>query len=814
MHRAEKTSSKVCRERELEVAKTIHHKKLGETRSAIDTKKPRTSSMYHMTRNKRRERMAEEREHEIERVNHILVNRMNDVINCSTWEFHPTTSVEDVSYTVYHSPRHSPRKPVAPTKKSLNDGFRTRKLRQIESDNATHKERLRTSRTHYKNTKLVNEWKQSVKYLKSICAFPLLGRTTGPPPENDRFDYPPPARPSLLDDSGLADDNLLEFYSMSLPTINVKEKQLPPHEPTRPPPLPEHQRLDFRSPAKPKPSFQPKRVGMRPGLPSLDPLSPRFKWGPRGFPLADPSLLDADMPYIFKQCRVVDGVYFVLTVTSGHTYGMNVVAYDGETCRSYELAVSKEHVLKILRDCVSIREEFSVEVISRFLCDKLQFIPHVLYIPLEEPVVASPRVVGKATPATITKTSIFCMFHIVPLAPPPTPPYLVSVASSGDGASVHFTAEDPTTHQRYATTKSATDIVAYLKDKSTPKFTTVEAAAVAVLPFLTIEDGRLTWLSGVTPARGSTASVFKSTRWIDGTYYRLNVRALDEPRGSVDIVAYDSEVCESIHVTLTAAQSTDVVVNGNWEVILDHLRVDKGPPRGLRFDSQAVSSKASTTISASSEGTSNESNIAATRPPQPLNVVQAQADDMAETQVEAAKTPQASLRAAQARQREEEQRQAAHVIKTTYLRSIHQKKRAKKRQHNIVLCGGTPPTEGHKSNKTDNVRAEKAAVAIQKIVRGSIARHTVVVEMKRNEHEEQVFRSVTKIQARVRGAQTRQHMETHQHKSVDDANEVAPWRSEAATVIQARIRGSLARKSMHNQHLSTKRETSVEPSRG
>ncbi|RHZ27370.1 hypothetical protein DYB37_008703 [Aphanomyces astaci] len=771
MYRAERTSSKLCRDRELEAAKVIHHKKLGETRSAIDTTKPKTSSMHHMMCNKRKNRLVEERMEEIEKHNNLLVNRMADVLNCSTWEFHPSTSVEDVSYTVYHSPRHSPRKPSAPSpaKKSLNDTFRTKKLKQIQAENEVHEFlMLRTTSTHYKTTKLQREWKQSVKYLKSICAYPLMPPSKGQP-ENDRFDYPP-LRPLLLrsgDGDVVDQDDLLEFYSMSLPTIitPILENKLPAASSL----MASHYSRGRQSKHQ-RPSFQPQRVGKRPGLPSLDPLSPRFKWGPNGSPYSPhnaPPTLSLDPSYNFKQCRVIEGVYFVLTVKSGRSpYGMTVVGYDGETCRSYELVVSKEHVLKLLRDCISIREEFSVETISRLLCDKLQFVPHVLYIPLDD---ASPS----SSCSSMQQSSIFCMFHEVPIVPS-LPPFLVSMASTEDGG-VLFCAEHPITRRAYVLTKSGLDIVAYLHTKATtPAFSTLEAAAVAVLSYLVLQNGLLTWQ--LPPPK--RVCVFKSARQLGHDYYLLHVcheQPPGESGGHQVVVAYNADECASLELVLPS--HVDQV---NWESVLDSIVLDVEPVKCLRYappPSVAVPVHEKEELLVPPLRTTTDSVVATNK-----------------DNNKAAATIQATMRAALCRRLYLEKLNAAHVIKTSCLRRLYQKKRTKKRQHQIVLC--SPLRNPPKGGKA--IEEAAAAVTIQKVVRGSICRHAQALRKKRPAtpmevrqscDNANVDKSVSVLQARFRGAQTRQKVVKLQQEQEN-----------AAKVLQARMRGTLARNHIERHH--------------
>ncbi|CAK4385259.1 unnamed protein product, partial [Aphanomyces euteiches] len=648
MHRAEKTSSKICRDRELDLVKSIHHKKLEETRSAIDTSKPKTSSMYHMKRNKRRERLLKEQAVEIHRNNHLLVHRMKDVLECSAWEFHPCTSVNDTSYTVYHSPR-SPRKPpgpppassTSPSKSrkapaaSLNAPFRSRQLKQIKSENAAHQQRLRQSQTHYKNAQLSKEYKQSVKYLESICAFPLIqGGGGGATSPHHRTPKPPP--PLLLDEDDDDDDedNLLEFYNMILPTIHIPKE--PKNTAANGTSLPHLSPSTFSSSGggggvpKLKCYMGPQQPP-RPRLPSLDPLSPRFKWGPHGAPHLEPtppppsaSQSEDENAYNLKQCRRIDGVEFVVAALSGQTYGLVLQAHETKAKHRrhmYELFASKDHILELLEGSASsVADEFSVHGISNMLCDKLRYAPSVLSIPLTLP-----------RPSESLQTSIFCRFELVSLADN-LPPFVVSMASTEDG-SLCFTTEHPTTQESHRLIISAADIMAFLKShQATPgRIETLEDAAVAALPFLNVAaNGRLT----------------------------LQVR-----------------------------------------------------------EKTAVKAK-----------------------PEPCPSERAQA----------AATIQATMRAAILRKLFLDKKNAVHVIKTTYLRRLHQAKRAKKRQHQPIVLKGSSKEFKLSSTIT-------AAVTIQRFVRGFLARHMVheALERQRILQERLVERGVRKIQAHVRGANVR-----------------------------------------------------------
>ncbi|EQC32577.1 hypothetical protein SDRG_09895 [Saprolegnia diclina VS20] len=499
MHRAEKTSSKVCRDRELEVAKAIHRKKLQETRSAIDTHKPRTSTMYHLLHNMKREREVEDRLDEIERHNNLLVNRMSDVMHCSAWEFHPSpaSSVNTVSYTVYHSPRHpSPLKPSAPSplKKSLNGTFRTQRLRQIQSDNLAITRRVRKTKTHYKNTRLRKEWQQSVKYLKSICNFPLL-KPSPPATTTSKNTIDPTmqnARAFMQAQTlGDEEDDLLQYYNLSLPTINVKVAT----PPTTVPPKCRHKAR--------KPAFEPKKVGTRPGLPVLDHLSPRFKWGPSSeFMHATPKSPMQGQSHLLKKGRTIDGVDFVVTVASAPMYGMTISAHDGSAETTYELYVSKDDMLGLLKDVVSIEEEFAVETISRLLCDRVRFEQRssMLYLPLNE----------VRSVAGLTLETLFCLVAPCSIH---GEDYTVSVSSAADG--VRFDVQHTVSRQTFSLELTTNELQRALREMHVTA-STVDAAVRMLLPCILVDTGAVRLCQ---PPTSAAVVVWETGHVLQGTYY-------------------------------------------------------------------------------------------------------------------------------------------------------------------------------------------------------------------------------------------------------------------------------------------------------
>ncbi|OQR96472.1 hypothetical protein ACHHYP_15800 [Achlya hypogyna] len=743
MHRAEKTSSKLCRDRELDAAKAIHRKKLQETRSAIDTHKPRTSTMYHLLHNMKRERELEDRQDEIERHNTLLVNRMTDVLHCSAWDFHPSpaSSVNTVSYTVYGSPRHSPHKPSAPAKKSLNETSRTQKLRQIHSDNLAITRRVRQSSTHYKNSRLHKDWQQSVKYLKAICAFPLL-KPSPPSPREAPLPLVNPReflRAQALDEE---EDDLLEYYNLSLPTLAV-----PAATPPRAPVL-RHKKAR---------GFEPKRVGARPGLPVLDHMSPRFKWGPSSqfVTAAAPTPPKAPPPYLFKKGRAVDGTYLVLTVATAHTYGMTVGAYDGETCRSYELDVSKDDMLRLLRDAISVRDEFAVEAISQLLCDRLRFDASTLFLALDAP----------RTVAGLEQRTLFCSVQPHSVG---TDRFLVTVASTDTG--VRVTAVHNRSRASCSLALTFDELVQTLRSLRRVA-TSVEGAVSVLLPCLVVEDGIIAFRRPAPPPAPRRPVLWETERELQGQHWRWR---LECDAGDLLLVATDpSDGAATMELPLHNEVETP-----SADALL--ARVTIGPNRRLQVSSP---SRPSTTEHADTV----------------LSKLAEMENDMrrfieqhhsSARLLDAMARPDVSETIADEEEDEEEDEQIGALAAT----------RIQAQFRGALVRRGTMELRRSLGMRVDiaPLELDKAAAAtrIQAHVRGAISRQARAKDEVRPlpsfELSPSEERGLSRLQARVRGSLVRRRLHDEPMPM-----ELFDPRAQAATQIQARFRGTLSRQLLH-----------------
>lgn len=196
MHRAEKSSSKICRNREVERAQELHRKKIDGVKSYL-TAITKPTSERSPTVFRRKLPTSSEVATSSSMVLHkdpisdscqsigsppsslgMDMDNYSDSY-CDEFEtssvamdkldeFRVVTTVDPKRYV------HAKVPPRASTHgKTLNGSFRTRRLKQIQVDNVGLFQRIRNSAAHYRNDDLRRDWDQNISYLTSICEFPL-----------------------------------------------------------------------------------------------------------------------------------------------------------------------------------------------------------------------------------------------------------------------------------------------------------------------------------------------------------------------------------------------------------------------------------------------------------------------------------------------------------------------------------------------------------------------------------------------------------------------------------------------------------------
>lgn len=268
MHRAEKSSSRICRNREVERAQELHRKKIDGVKSCLTATTSPTAQMTNTRPTAMKSSISsvfrkfktpaaastshsslcggdgsslcntaipddddddgddDGTEQQHSGASFFAVHSGGDYISdgCDTMynesnlmaahslvkmdEFRSVAPVPMHSNTkTHHHHRHQygkvPPPPAGAQKKTLNGSFRTRRLKEIQTNNAVIFERIKKSAAHYRNDDLKREWEQNVSYLASICEFPvapvLLGngafRGNAPPPSfSSGIDRTPPVK--------------------------------------------------------------------------------------------------------------------------------------------------------------------------------------------------------------------------------------------------------------------------------------------------------------------------------------------------------------------------------------------------------------------------------------------------------------------------------------------------------------------------------------------------------------------------------------------------------------------------------------------
>lgn len=212
MHRAEKSSSKICRNREVERAQELHRKKIDGVKSYLTAitkptaersptvfrrKLPMSSGVVSSSSIAIHKNPVSDSHQSIESPTSSLSMDTDNYSDTYCDEFETASLTLDkmdefrvVTSTV--DPRHPVHARVPPRasthNKTLNGSFRTRRLKQIQVDNVGLFQRIRNSAAHYRKDELRRDWEQNVSYLTSICEFPLTKECIA---SQNNLQYPP-----------------------------------------------------------------------------------------------------------------------------------------------------------------------------------------------------------------------------------------------------------------------------------------------------------------------------------------------------------------------------------------------------------------------------------------------------------------------------------------------------------------------------------------------------------------------------------------------------------------------------------------------
>uniref|UniRef100_K3WL77 Uncharacterized protein n=1 Tax=Globisporangium ultimum (strain ATCC 200006 / CBS 805.95 / DAOM BR144) TaxID=431595 RepID=K3WL77_GLOUD len=287
MHRAEKSSSRICRNREVERAQELHRKKLDGVKSYLVgvTRPPIAVKPLALFRRKPQpphpsnprgdgERNAEEHctddengddAYEDEEDGGMLMTStlsrasMNSLVDdhdaddmetqcsgngttaSSQQPHHSLAKLDDFCSAVpvgldtsthhrrlvhlhHQSPGKAPPPPPPRSKKKpLHSAFRLRRLKEIRADNVGLLERIKKSAAHYRNDALQRDWAQNVSYLASICEFPVTLESLVAAPSPRH----PPVQPYPFGDVFSRPHGRMDTPESLLPSIHQHQPQQP-----------------------------------------------------------------------------------------------------------------------------------------------------------------------------------------------------------------------------------------------------------------------------------------------------------------------------------------------------------------------------------------------------------------------------------------------------------------------------------------------------------------------------------------------------------------------------------------------------------
>ena len=143
-------SNKYLYSKQIEHRQNIHRERLKNMKPAIDNKPPKKPS--HLTSNKKREQMMEERFTRIERENRLLLEKMSHILSKKTLD-------NSQNY-----------KPV----RSLNKSYRKRELQRITLENQEILRRIQQREPNYNHAQWEEDRRQHERYMKNICEYPRV----------------------------------------------------------------------------------------------------------------------------------------------------------------------------------------------------------------------------------------------------------------------------------------------------------------------------------------------------------------------------------------------------------------------------------------------------------------------------------------------------------------------------------------------------------------------------------------------------------------------------------------------------------------
>ena len=207
--KAERFTSKICRDKELRRLHKEHRRRLRRLAPAVDNSVPPSQYMFHLRRNLKKEQAQYDRADQINKHNIILLQRMAHIMQ--------NGGGEDWHASPY--PKFMPRR-----------GTKQNKLQRVQEENMAILGRITSAAPHYPKSKHQREWRKNTKRMRSMQNFPHVRHL-------EPLQHPEPFRLSVGRDrdemSEMLQNLMAERQTGPLPSISNRFRV--PHPPAGPP---------------------------------------------------------------------------------------------------------------------------------------------------------------------------------------------------------------------------------------------------------------------------------------------------------------------------------------------------------------------------------------------------------------------------------------------------------------------------------------------------------------------------------------------------------------------------------------------------
>lgn len=151
MYRSIPVANKACHERNQKRHQEMHKQRIKAMRPQVDTSTPSVAHLDHLRNNLKREQLLEERYHEIDRANRILLHKMSDIMKSQQGEIRGKSGPP-----------------------SLNRDARKTELTRITQENNAILKRIQRAQPVYNHVQWEDSYRKSATYLKNTSEYPVV----------------------------------------------------------------------------------------------------------------------------------------------------------------------------------------------------------------------------------------------------------------------------------------------------------------------------------------------------------------------------------------------------------------------------------------------------------------------------------------------------------------------------------------------------------------------------------------------------------------------------------------------------------------